>query len=48
MGSSWSPLLDGDLAAEALAAVEAVAGALPRAPIEPPANLNSVTPTTTG
>ena len=40
MGSSWSPLLDGDLAAEALAAVEAVAGALPRAPIEPPAGIS--------
>lgn len=36
MLSSWHPLLQGDLAARALEAVDAIAAALPEAPIEPP------------
>lgn len=34
--SSWQPLLQGNPAARALEAVEAIAAALPQAPIEPP------------
>lgn len=36
MHSSWHSLLQGDLAARALEAVDAIAAALPYAPIEPP------------
>jgi hypothetical protein len=32
----WHPLLQGTLAARALEAVDAIAAALPEAPIEPP------------
>lgn len=39
MTTSWRPLLTGDLAARASEAVEAIAAALPEAPITPPAGI---------